>query len=332
MMKPLQPGHWLGIDIGSSRAKICSFCLIVADGAGQTSVTFEKGPAEAPYPEKNSFKALIDPSRAPTYLKSDVEDAVCRVLAGSQLVERWLAAATGPGPAAVAVDAPVAWASAGSKQRRTEAASTDTFSTPPRAIFEGRLDGSMKPGFYNSNTFWKCVGFTVYRWLARRLVTDLPTDVAQETLAAWTCSHPSARWRVRETFPSDVYKRANSRHPKTEQISRLGDAAFGTLHRLVANHPWLSAWPKGHAGAVSMAGLEKIRRALQLDCDEGIERSCEMRKRSGPTGDLWDAFTCAYAACCEDHGGAYFHGWDGHSTASEEMLREGAILTVATAD
>ncbi len=50
-MSRLEEGAWLGIDVGSNRDKVCSFCLIEADAAGQVRVGFEKGPAQAPYPK-----------------------------------------------------------------------------------------------------------------------------------------------------------------------------------------------------------------------------------------------------------------------------------------
>ena len=332
MVSSLKRGHWLGIDIGSGRDKVCSFCLISSDGAGKITVTFEKGPAGNAYPEKNTFKGLIDPQRPPTYLRSEVEDAVGKVLADAQLVNRWLHCTDQPGPTAVAVDAPVALAATGShKMRYTEAKSTHTFSTPNREDFEHLLVSKQKPGTYTSKVFWKCIGFAAYRWLARHLDPSLPTDFNQEHLAAWTCQPLGGPWRVRETFPSDIYKRANSRDPKTGKASQLGPEAHNVLRQLVASTRWTSAHPKGHVAAVHMGSLEQIRRFLDLDYQAGIERSCEMRKRNNTTGDLWDAFTCAFVVCAEDHDGAEFHGWEEHSEAPERVRQEGAILTVKAA-
>ncbi len=67
---------------------------------------------------------------------------------------------------------------------------------------------------------------------------------------------------------------------------------------------------------------------LKLFSPPGVGRSCEMRKRTGTTGDLWDAFTCAFVACCEDHDGAECHGWSEDGAAQERLLNEGVIWTV----
>ncbi len=317
-LSPLQAGAWLGIDIGSGRNKVCSFCLITSDGEGDVAVTFEKGPAEAPYPEKNTFAALIDPTRPPTYLRTEIEATVCKVIRHSQLVTRWLETVDQPGATAVAIDAPVALASPGQVLRQTEAACTQTFRTPNRATFESHLDGQQKPGFYNSNTFWKCIGFTVYRHLAARLKTDL----SPAALAAATCAQPVTGWRLRETFPSDVYKRADG----TEGI--LANAGKATLRHLVA--PGVD-W-RAEPGVVKpvLTRLQGIRQRLHGDLEVGGALA-SMQKLTSVTGDLWDAFTCAFAVCAEDHGGGHFRGWDRHSEASERLRREGAILTVATA-
>ena len=145
-MKTLKIRRWLGIDIGSSREKICSFCLIES-GKNGIKVRFEKGSADAAYPSQNSLEALIEPTRAPTYLKPEVEAAVTRVLTKSDLVDHWLESARNSLPSRVAIDAPVTLAIERAGPRLTESASTESFKTPGRATFEDDMKRDWKPGF-----------------------------------------------------------------------------------------------------------------------------------------------------------------------------------------
>ncbi len=327
-MPELEAGTWLGIDIGSGRDKVCSFCLVESDEAGKITVTFERGPAEEPYPAKNSFDALIDPDRAPTYLREEIEGAVSRVLAESALVRRWLQSLDAGRPGAVGIDAPVALAVRGQRNRATERASTDLFDTPDRATFESKL-GTQKPGYYPINIYWKCIGFATHRWLAKHLAPDLPGDFPQETVAAWTCPGSETPWKIRETFPSDVYKRATQRDPGSGATSRLSPEARNVLRSLVRPEvPWRGADSRNRPSKSTLQTLRKIRSLLGFDLEEGVERPCEMRKRPGTPGDLWDAFTCAYTVCSEAHGGGEFHGWSEDPEAAAVLRREGAILTV----
>ena len=71
---------------------------------------------------------------------------------------------------------------------------------------------------------------------------------------------------------------------------------------------------------------ERPSTGTQLQRDD--RRLSEMRKRPGTAGDLWDAFTCAFTACCEDRGAVEFHGWSDDPTDQRRLLTEGAILTV----
>ena len=303
----IKPGHWLGIDIGSSRAKVCSFCLIEASSAGVV-ISFEKGPAAEPYPAKNELSTFIDPQRAPTYLRAEVEGALAAVLSDSELVTRWLEK-----PTAVAIDAPVALADDGCSRRLTEEASTQTFETPDRRVFERLLQEQSDP-FHRINTFWKCIGIAVYRWFGTQL------EFSQATLAAQTCTHGTGP-RLRETFPSDVYKRANGTEGVLEQTN------LTVLKALV--HPeveWRGAGGKGRKP--SMDTLYQRRDLLRTDLASNNPRQCEMRRHGGTSGDLWDAFACAFTACCEDHDGAVLHGAEAAGDARQRLLREGAILTV----
>ena len=333
--------------MGSSRKKVCSFCLIEADGAGNLSVTFEQGPGGDDYPTINRKETFCDPQRPPTYLQGSVETAVGAVLDHSVLVARWLEQALDPAVAStVAIDAPVALASTGEPLRQTEAASTQTFKTPDRPTFEGQLRDKGTE-FLRVNAFWKCVGFAVYRHFARRLSLD-GTPPEQGVLAAWTCPADQDSsiaqdrpWRLRETFPSDVYKRANGhggildKRPR-EILSRLVDPRV----------PWDGTGPEGSTGcrptSATLKRLRTIRDFLRTDL-RAQGRLCEMRKRAGTSGDLWDAFACAFTACCEDgigkngvgkrddgaeRRGVEFHGWT--DSTADVLRREGAIMTVAS--
>jgi hypothetical protein len=314
-------GRWLGIDVGSAHKKVCSFCLIESDGTGHPTISFEQGPAGDGYPQTNTKDTLLDPDNPPTYLKEEVEGAVGEVLARAEVVDRWFRS-VGDGISAVAVDAPVALAMEGSK-RLTEGASSQPFDTPDRASFEAAIRDKGDP-YLRVNVFWKCVGLSVYRHLAARLeprsaVTD------QRTIASWTCPGETTEWRVRETFPSDVYKRANGRE------GTLSPDARDVLRTLVAAPDWRAAGPKGRRPVrQTLDRLTTIRDFLRTDI-AATDRLCEMRKRNGTYGDLWDAFTCAFTACCEDHGGATFHGLENGDTEVPAILRsEGAILTVTS--
>ena len=325
----IQRGTWLGIDVGSAQKKVCSFCLIESDGAGGTTVSFEQGPARDPYPGGNSRMALIGvgpPWRRPIYLKEEIEAEVREVLNRATLVGLWLERSKDR-PSAVAVDAPVAFATAGTS-RLTEEKSTDTFKTPTRATFETQL-GERKDEYLRINVFWKCVGLAVYRHLAARLELRLGS-ASLETIAARTCARDVTSRRIRETFPSDVYKRANGYQGKDGGAGILSLQARDVLKSLVEPE-WRGAGrePGHHPASQTLDRLREIRKFLRLDLElEADRRLCEMRKRPGRTGDLWDAFTCAFACCCEHHGGAELHGWSDDPAEQQRLRAEGAILTV----
>ncbi|MEM6796306.1 MAG: hypothetical protein AAF725_20210 [Acidobacteriota bacterium] len=332
----LKPGLWLGVDLGSRRDKIASFCLIEASGDGGIRVGFERGQAGAPYPKTNSRADLLDLDRGPTYLRAEIEKEVRRVAADAELVRRW---AAGDLPKAVSIDAPVALA-AGEGCRLTEKASTDTFTTPTRERFEELLATKGDP-YLRVNAFWKCVGFTFFRHFAEAL--GAPAGAAQEEVASWTCGHGALQGAplqgaplqgaLRETFPSDVYKRSHG-------AVGVPSAAARRVLAAVAEAPWQAAGSAkrrergrgaGRPAASTLHRLEALRDELaeQLEArDAALE---VMRKRPGTVGDLWDAFTCAATACCESHGAAVLHGWDAFAAERDRLLREGAILTVATA-
>ncbi len=76
--------------------------------------------------------------------------------------------------------------------------------------------------------------------------------------------------------------------------------------------------------------LLAIRREVRLELEAEADGSLSaMRKRPGRAGDLWDAFTCAFTACCEDHDAAEFHGWSEDPNDQRRLRDEGAILTVS---
>lgn len=168
---------WLGIDVGSAQKKVCSFCLIESDGAGEVVVSFEQGPARAPYPKTNSCRGLIG--------------------------ER------------------------------------------------GQTGASL------------------------------------EAIAARTCTHDGASRRLRETFPSDIYKRANGYTGKDGVAGILSDEARGALRALV-----VPAWQGAGEGrgrqptTPTVRRLEAIRKALRDDLETCIDELLDMRRRPGRYGDL----------------------------------------------
>ncbi|MEM9291061.1 MAG: hypothetical protein AAGD01_05225 [Acidobacteriota bacterium] len=326
----LSAGDWLGIDIGSGRDKILSLCRIHSDGRGEVSLHFEKGPAakDGAYPSKNSRDGLLDPIRAPTYLLETVEAEIGATVSRSELVERWLDS-LGKVPVTVAVDAPVALCQGGETEGRgrlTEQACSQSFYTPDRLTFEAEL-ARRKDEYLRINNFWKCVGFAVYRAFARRLDPEAG-ELSQENLAAWTVEKGPGPWKIRETFPSDIYKRSRG---VTGLLGQSGREVLTALTR----EPWQAAGngPR-RPSRQAIQSLESVRRQIALDL-EANSRLCEMRRqKSASWGDLWDAFTCAFAACCEDHGAGHLHGvglaTDGN--ARKRLAAEGAILTVACAE
>lgn len=323
-MHHLRPGQWLGIDIGSSRRKLCSFCRITSDGCGDVTVTFEQGPAEAPYPEVNTRDALLDPSRRPTYLQAPMETAVGRVLDDAAVVRKWFEALPEL-PSRIAIDAPVAFALSDTR-RLTERASTQTFRTPTQEEFERLLRTKGDP-YLRVNCFWKCVGLAVYDYLAHRLAGS------SHDLAAWTCPDADTPWRLRETFPSDVYKRANG------TVGELHPAPRRVLEILTQTGPWRGDGTSGrHPHSSTLRRLETLRVQLRSEL-ETSGRLMSMRKHGGTFGDLWDAFTCAFTACCGDHDGAVFHGLETFPNAEgntedndlDSLRQEGAIMTVRIA-
>ncbi len=358
-MQETRASHWLGIDIGSSRKKICAFCLIRTDAEGALDVAFEQGPAEAPYPRINTRESLLALDRPPTYLKPEIEAALSHLLDRSILVRRWLTGGRGGRPSgvrAVALDAPVALASKG-LGRLTELASTQTFATPYLARFEADLH-RQSDAFLRINVFWKLIGFALYRALAGRLLAEAnssrqphpskalsredryPNDLSQEDsslegsalknlsqeeLAAWTCGQPAPTWRLRETFPSDLYKRANGR---AGLLSREARAALAALVG-----PGVAWRGVGRAGCLpsptTLRRLRAIRGALRREL-RGSGSLPSMVKRPGTAGDLWDAFACAYAAYAEDQAATLLHGWEDGTKAPLRLLQEGAILSVRT--
>ncbi len=326
-MNPVK-GTWLGIDVGSAKKKVCSFCLIESDGLDHCVVSFEQGPAGDPYPPTNTWQALIgkrEPPWQPPYLKEEVDAEVGRILDRADLVKRWLETSKSL-PSAVAIDAPVAFALEGDR-RLTEDRSTDTFKTPTRSVFEEEL-GKKKDAYLRVNNFWKCVGMAIYCHLAARIDSRF-ADASLETLAALTCDRRRTRRRLRETFPSDVYKRANGYQGREGVAGLLSSEAREVLTRLIGVEWQAAGSARGRRpDSQTIRRLEAIRDLLKAELElEAAPEIYEMRKRPGRTGDLWDAFTCAFTACCEDHGAAKFHG--GSDAIERRILRsEGAILTV----
>lgn len=342
----LLAGQWLGIDLGSRRTKVASFCLVSSDGSGTVSVDFERGSAGPDYPSINTRESLLDLDRSPTYLRTEVESAVAKVLDGSALVRNWLAAED---RRAVGIDAPVALArshpGSTNRGRATEKASSPTFLTPDRTLFEEQLRTKGDP-FLRVNCFWKCIGFAIYRHLGARIVGREGSGENPELaeIAAWTATAPITppievhegpeprRPKIRETFPSDVYKRANGKD------GVLAPAPRSVLaHLVAAGTEWRAAGEGRNRPTTSMLRrLHGVRDELRTALEEGSDDVglAPMHKRPGTVGDLWDAFTCAFTACCEDHGGAVRHGGEecpgrlGEPAEASLLAEEGAILTV----
>lgn len=319
--RPLGRGNWLGIDIGSRRSKLATLCRIASDGRGRITVELEIGRGREPYPAINTKATLVDPLRPPTYLRPSIEAEVARVVRESTTLGAWLAD-DAPSSGA-AIDAPVAFAVEG-RQRCTEARpdarTAQTFATPTREAFVRDLQTREDP-YLRVNAFWKCVGLAVYRTLGCAVsgseVTALD-DIAGGTADAI----PGPPRRLRETFPSDVYARANGRG------GVLSAPARWILQRLVAPRTtWVGVERHGPSPG-ALRSLCEIRSSIHLDLAAGRPHASEMRKRSGTVGDLFDAFTCAFVASCEDHDAAVLRGAD---TARRSRLHEeGAILTVTT--
>lgn len=311
-----QRGLWLGIDTGSSKKKVATLCAIESFGYGEVRVDFEQGPVEPSYPAKNTQDVMLD-RRRPRYLRAEVEDAVAKIVEKSVLLQR-CRLRVGEMPITVAIDAPVAFA-VNEPQRATEAASSESFRTPTRARFERDLSEKKKEGFFRSVVYWKCVGFAMYREVAA-LLSPKVEDPSLETLASWTVETRGTDrgWTLREIFPSDVYKRANG------TVGVLADVPRQVLSRVV-EATWQAAEPSTIRSQQTLKRLVSWKEGVAQELKAG-DSLPSFAKAGSVFGDLLDAFTGAFAACCESHGGGVLHG----GSEIERVQREGAILTVAT--
>lgn len=308
-------GSWLGIDIGSRRDKVADFCLIESKN-GEVVVRFERGRAPAPYPARNDVDSMLDAGHR--RLSEDASNGLEALLRASPLVGRWLVAARdGETTAAVGIDSPPGYADRGRRSRLTEDRAWSSFRTPPRSAFLDRLArfaaaGNETP--LRQQYYWKLVGIETYRRIAKAAGLE-------GLLPALTVA--SGRVRLRETFPSDVFQRADG------ELGTLADPARRVLGWLLD-----ADWRRGTVPATTWRGLTNRRRDVLRSALRHrsplvamSKRDARGRKISAAWADLFDAFTCAYAVCCEDHGCGRLLG---HDEDPDRCAREGAILTVKT--
>jgi hypothetical protein len=298
-------GHWLGIDVGSSRGKVFNFCLVTADQTGQVSVFFEvgavRGPAQGLSFPSSDAGAFDDLTRA-TLLSEAAEAGALQILKESALVKDWLAARElGNGVLGVCIDAPCGFAVRGSGQRDTEAQGVGTFRTPPLEVFLRELTvlcGDKNHTPLRQRFFWKLIGQVAFRYFVV-LSTSQPFEMSIPVLTA-SCM-TGEQTRVREGFPSDTYKRSNG------TVGVLGSASRDVLF-CVGRAEWVahgnqfngrtSVPPPGR-----MSALRAHQQRLLKDLQQGCALPAMQKIPNDPAwGDLWDAFTCAFVSCCDAQG------------------------------
>lgn len=340
----LVDGAWLGVDVGQRRSKVYAFSLIEARG-GSVRVSFERGAWRPlldgeswPRGDAGVFEDLARPSR----LSAPAERCARAIIDHSEAVARWRRASGGT--TGLCVDAPAGFAREGSTCRETERCSSRSFRTESEWAFVAamaRFAKERNPTPLRQRYYWKLVGRLALAHLAALLgarVTerDLDRVARRSAVGAGTGSAgpvtralrvrrvPGEPSRVREGFPSETYSRANG------ATGELAAEPRALLAALVAS-PW-SAIGNAHGRRSSrppsawMAALERQRGAV------GTELAvpgplASMVKIPGDPGwaDLWDAFACAFTACCEAHGCAVLIGGD-----ASLLLSEGAILAPLT--
>jgi hypothetical protein len=340
-------GFWLGIDVGCSREKVFNFCLVHSDGAGAVQVWFERGAARDgvyPHPKAGVFEDL----GRPTWLSAPAETGAIQILERSALTQRWIderALCRGHCGFGVCIDAPSGFAVPFHDRRDTEAQGVANFGTPSLHDFYRRL-GDFSSARNNlplqQRYFWRLIGLVAFRYFIR-VTTGAgfnipPADVtaasmdflisrtgaarlSRRAVVGQTGIREGWRTRIREGFPSDTYKRANG------TLDVFGPEARAVLSCL-ANAEW-EARGNVFEGKSSQPTRQRMRPLLRhqedllRDLAQGVAMIPAMQKvrRDPPWADLWDAFTCAFVACCEFHFCGGFVGLD-----PRRMMLEGAIL------
>lgn len=336
----MRPGAWLGIDIGSSEKKVLAFCLITADASGQLRVTFERGCAVASADNTawpaNTADSFLDLT-SPRWLAEAAESGVRRILEHSAVVPTWLfSARERSNVTGAAIDAPCGFASAGHATRETELHAADSFATCDAARFASdlaRFASSSNHTPLQQRFFWKLVGLTAYRTLIAMLERG-PHDASLEAVTAFSAARldlaspdgslpapPPGCVVLREAFPSDTYGRANG----TRGVLRADARA---LLRDLVLAPWefagtRSSKPTPHMQARLLAHRNVL--ASQLAHDGAPLPAMQKIPKDPSWADLWDAFACAFTACCEAHGAAVVLGAD-----QARLAVEGAIIAPAS--
>lgn len=318
-------GFWLGIDVGSSPGKVLSFALIRADGAGATSVAFERGAVRGT--ERGSWPRsaleLIDLEQ-PGLLSASVTTGINSILDRSTLVREWLAAVAGGRVACgAAVDGPCGFAE-GASRRATEAAAVTSHGTPTLAELRGGIErfvGARNEAPLFQRYIWKLVGMRVLHQLAERAQLAEPDTVSPAV--AELCVSPAAERRafLREAFPSDLYARTNGRLGvfSTDARALLLEVAASTWTFLGNLHGRTSSVPTPEM----QRRLLSHRRALLADLRSDGAPVPRMKKivKDPSWADLWDALACAFVTCFESRGCAcWVLGGQGAAVG------EGAIL------
>ncbi len=326
-------GCWLGIDVGSRHAKVFNFCLITARYGG-FCVEFERG-----FFRSTGNGLAYPPSRAgqfedlnrPTWLSQSAEDAAVQILDHSVLAQRWLRACANPSPGGhygVCLDAPCGFACPRNPSRLTEQQGVNTFPTPDIARFQNDIASfarNLNHTPLQQRYFWKLVGLVGFRYFLNKAM-QVRFTVPAGQLALY-CMRPFGQAvSIREGFPSDTYARANGGAGVLALQSESLLAGLVRAHWTPAGNQVLRRNSAPTSG--QMASLRRQRGVLAAQIASGQQLPAPhaipaMQKiTNGPSwADLWDSFTCAYAACCEHYGCARFIGGLNSRTCAE-----GAIL------
>jgi len=312
----------LGIDVGSSRRKVFNFCLVHSDGAGAVEVRFERGGArDRTYPPSNAG-VFEDLTRA-TWLSATAEAGAIQILDQSALTQLWIeerARWSGGCDFGVCIDAPSGFAVPPHHQRETEAQGFANFPTPSLPAFLRQVSDYSNA---HNNTplrqryFWKLIGLVAFRYFIH-VATGVPLDMPPAEVT--TACMAFGQTRIREGFPSDTYQRANGNHgvlaPDARAVlsclAHAGWVAYGNIFKDLNSAP-----------NRRISALLAHQHHLRQDLAEGADRIPTMQRVGGDPAwaDLWDAFACAFVACCEFQGCGGFVGLD-----EARMGLEGAFL------
>ncbi len=357
----LRDGAWLGIDVGQRKSKVYNFCLIEVR-RGEAAISFERG-AWRPLLEDMTWPAgdagVFEDLGRRSKLSERAERCALAILEHSDLVSRWRQLAGNPGLAAGAcVDAPAGFARPGTRARETERCAVDCYPTASEKAFLAamyRFSNERNHTPLRQRYYWKLVGQLALRFVAGASAagTGLPELAAVTTRTADggavmairpgagdpepmrghedestglpLRAAPAGTVRVREGFPSDTYARVNGKK------GTLAPRARALLAALVAA-PWRAAGNtccrcSSAPLAAWMSALDRRRSALVAGvARDGPITAMIKIPHDPPWADLWDAFACAFAACCEAHGCAVLLGRD-----PAALRAEGAIVAPSEA-